>query len=208
MIEELSQGQFVKKHLNSDCQLDMSKLIVAGHSFGGTTAITTALRDKRVKGILIQDPNLINAMKGANIEKDFNLGDTAVHTIFTEYFEDFMEQAGLNFDPFHNRDEFIRINSRGDHKEWITFKGHGHAHPTDFTLLAPDMIHIVSNFNRMPWSGRELGIQLQMYALSHIKFLKKNGLAYEDIDMKAIDEVYDPRAHLLVKDGPLKNKFV
>ena len=70
----------------------MDKLIVAGHSFGGATALKTGWEDKRIKCILTMDPWLlpikktIENPKYKGFNKDLNIliinseGFTAVNT--------------------------------------------------------------------------------------------------------------------------------
>ena len=36
--------------------IDLSKLVMSGHSMGGATALRVGNSDKRVKGILLNDP--------------------------------------------------------------------------------------------------------------------------------------------------------
>lgn len=70
---------------SSHAKLDMSRLIVGGHSFGGITAITVAERDERVKACVTLDPwfwaknDLINS-------GNFHLSCDQMH-IVTESFE-------------------------------------------------------------------------------------------------------------------------
>ena len=65
MIDEIEQQNFLKDilHFESGPVLDMDKIIVAGHSFGGSTAIKTAWEDKRVKCVLTMDPWLLPIQK-------------------------------------------------------------------------------------------------------------------------------------------------
>ena len=58
MIDQMFKENFLNKELffETNPELDMDKLIVAGHSFGGATAIKTGLKDRRVKCVLTMDP--------------------------------------------------------------------------------------------------------------------------------------------------------
>lgn len=53
----------------------MTKLIVGGHSAGGTTALYVAHQDKRVKACVPNDPFVLVAGRDENIEEAFNLGN-------------------------------------------------------------------------------------------------------------------------------------
>jgi pimeloyl-ACP methyl ester carboxylesterase len=61
LIDEISKPNFLQKKLNfpDNIKLNLDKLIVAGHSFGGVTAIGASEYDKRVKACLTLDPWLL-----------------------------------------------------------------------------------------------------------------------------------------------------
>jgi platelet-activating factor acetylhydrolase len=66
LIDELEEKNILNEILEIDLEepeLDMDKLIVAGHSFGGATAIKTGWEDKRVKCVLTMDPWLLPIKK-------------------------------------------------------------------------------------------------------------------------------------------------
>ena len=58
LIDDMHEEDFLQTRLgfSSHARLDMSKLIVGGHSFGGITAIAVAERDKRVRACATLDP--------------------------------------------------------------------------------------------------------------------------------------------------------
>ena len=58
LISEISEEGFMQNVLKLDhrAQLDMEKLVMSGHSFGGITAIGATMRDERIKACLSQDP--------------------------------------------------------------------------------------------------------------------------------------------------------
>lgn len=151
LIDELDAGEFVKKHLDSDIPVDMDRLCVGGHSFGGTTTCKSALQDKRIKGCLTFDPYMVFAKPESNIEKDFNLGETAFQAIETSNWKDMM-----NTDLFNYRERFIRVNTKGQNQEWTTFNTHGHAHCADHSLVNPELVQLNDSCNPLPCSGRVL----------------------------------------------------
>jgi cephalosporin-C deacetylase-like acetyl esterase len=40
----------------SEARLDLSKLVVSGHSFGGMSALGATCEDNRIKGVVALDP--------------------------------------------------------------------------------------------------------------------------------------------------------
>lgn len=54
LVSEI-QG-IAKNQLTQDVELDMENLTLVGHGFGGTTAVTMAAKDNRIKKVLTFDP--------------------------------------------------------------------------------------------------------------------------------------------------------
>ena len=56
LIDDISKPNFMSRFFPSqDVQLDLNKLIMAGHSMGGAAAVRTAEADQRVKCLLTLD---------------------------------------------------------------------------------------------------------------------------------------------------------
>lgn len=58
LITEMEDPLFLKNVLNTDdsISVDVSKLIVSGHSMGGSTALMIGDCDERVQTVLAHDP--------------------------------------------------------------------------------------------------------------------------------------------------------
>ena len=58
LIDEIEEMDFIKKLFGEDVNvfIDMSNLIVSGHSMGGATAMLVGEKDPRVKVVLSHDP--------------------------------------------------------------------------------------------------------------------------------------------------------
>lgn len=153
LIDEFEAGEFVKIHLESDTALDMSKLVVGGHSFGGNVTLVSAIRDRRIKCAIADDPYIGFALPTVNVEAELNLAGTALHCIETEHFASVMDT-----NPFKFRNKFLEVNTKEKNQEYIYFKGHGHSHPSDLSLLDPDLIQMSAMCGCHPCSGRELAI--------------------------------------------------
>ena len=56
-IDEIYEPNFMQSKMGfaSEVSLDLDKLVVSGHSFGGITAISSAVKDKRIKACLPMD---------------------------------------------------------------------------------------------------------------------------------------------------------
>ena len=59
LIKEISPKFFLQDQLDfpKNYSLDMSKLAMTGHSFGGTAAIMAAARNPEIKACLTMDPS-------------------------------------------------------------------------------------------------------------------------------------------------------
>jgi cephalosporin-C deacetylase-like acetyl esterase len=73
-----------KLKFDNKIKLDLDKLVITGHSFGGMAAIATARLDKRIKACVTLDPWLFAYHKEIN-EKDFYL-DIPFFAVCTEDF--------------------------------------------------------------------------------------------------------------------------
>jgi dienelactone hydrolase len=58
LIDDITKPDFCQSFLGfpSQVKLDVDRLIVGGHSFGGLTALETAKNDPRVKAVFTFDP--------------------------------------------------------------------------------------------------------------------------------------------------------
>ena len=87
LIDDMHEEDFLQSRLGFSAQatLDLSKIIVGGHSFGGVTAMVVAERDSRVSACCTLDPWLwaVNDQIDAN---KFSLTCPQVHVV-TESFE-------------------------------------------------------------------------------------------------------------------------
>lgn len=103
LVDELEAQSFTKMTLKwPNTEVDLSKLMVAGHSFGGTTAFLCAYQDKRIKGILGNDPYMLLVSENQDVKNSFYMGKTPVFVLETDKFKDLMD-----IDPEHKREEFI-----------------------------------------------------------------------------------------------------
>ena len=55
LIDEISKPEFLRE-IGPNIKLDYSKLAIAGHSFGGITAMSLAISDSRIKICMAMDP--------------------------------------------------------------------------------------------------------------------------------------------------------
>lgn len=99
----MTQPNFLQEKLGFDegCQLDLDRIVVAGHSMGGVTALRVAEADKRVKACLTLDPWLQPVKEDIRdgTFNGFNEG-TAIFLLNSSSFFDYQASVeGANFDP-------------------------------------------------------------------------------------------------------------
>lgn len=71
LIDQVSTPAFIKDTFNGweKAQLDLTKIVVGGHSFGGITALGTTCADRRVKACIGLDPWFFPHYKELNAGK-------------------------------------------------------------------------------------------------------------------------------------------
>jgi pimeloyl-ACP methyl ester carboxylesterase len=111
--------------------LNLDKLILGGHSFGGMTAVYTAREDSRVKCIGTLDPWLFAHHKEI-LAGDFPLEVPHI-AISTEYFH---PSLAMNF-PTWETLKTLLSTSRNPSLENIIIKRTGHLHQCDLACLTP-----------------------------------------------------------------------
>ncbi len=86
LIDDLHKPDFLQDALgfSKDVRIDLSRLIVGGHSFGGMTALQVAKSDERVKAVLTLDPWLF-ARNEEIMNRQFQVRQPQIH-IITEGF--------------------------------------------------------------------------------------------------------------------------
>ena len=116
-----------KNQLANDVELDMTKLTIVGHGFGGTTAVTMASKDYRIKKVLTFDPWL------PPIKDEIENGDIKLKQAF----------CAINSEMFKNNvpdnEETINIlcvtNKAKGNNLVSTLKDMGHLAFTDLPLI-------------------------------------------------------------------------
>ena len=56
LIDFISKPTFMKEELGLDSEMDIGKLVMAGHSMGGATALRVGESDERVRCVVTHDP--------------------------------------------------------------------------------------------------------------------------------------------------------
>lgn len=100
LIDEIQDVKFLAKlGFNAKLKLDLSSLIVAGHSFGGATALKAGFEDTRIKCILTLDPwfmpikeDCLNGTLGKNVRKPiFILNSSSFESVVNEKAKEIFE---------------------------------------------------------------------------------------------------------------------
>ena len=71
LIDELHEDNYLQNYLDfpEGIALDLDKLVISGHSFGGTTAVDIANTDNRVKACVVLDPWLYPIYKEVELDQ-------------------------------------------------------------------------------------------------------------------------------------------
>lgn len=111
-------------------RLDLSRVSVVGHSFGGCTAVTTAARDERIKAVVAHD------FWTEPAPKDVKYNGLKVPVLVT-----LSEEWQGYSDTMENVNRFIRASTNGS---WVAFSGTRHSNFCDVPVFSP-------------WLSRRLG---------------------------------------------------
>src|SRR5262249_55773997 len=122
-------------------KIDSSKLAVAGHSMGGWTAFTQALRDKRVKAIVLYSMGELNWLAGKRYFEADEIGKLAIPSIY------FYGQKEARINRNGPYADFCFQHSRGPSYE-IEIPGANHFVYNDTTIAPrsggkPDQIKLI-----------------------------------------------------------------
>ena len=92
LIDDLYQDKFLQETLDFDQEssLDLTKLVVGGHSFGGMTAIEIAKSDSRCKYHFAIDPWLWVVFQ-AMMDKEYSISQPQIQ-VCSEFFSDVCEE--------------------------------------------------------------------------------------------------------------------
>jgi hypothetical protein len=134
-IDEISSdsGSSLLRRLGfpSNVTLDMDKLILSGHSFGGMTAVKVANTDSRVKLCATLDPWFFTYNEEINRgEFKFNIPQIIVST---EMFHPFCDKYFPSWTSVKNMFKF----SKNPRQENIIMKKTGHLHQCDLASVIP-----------------------------------------------------------------------
>jgi pimeloyl-ACP methyl ester carboxylesterase len=114
-----------------EIKLDLSKLILSGHSFGGITAIKVAQEDPRVKLLGTLDPWLFT------YHREIGNGDFKINIpqiiVSTEMFHPFCDKYFPSWDSIKNLFKY----AQDPRHENIVLKNTGHLHQCDLASLIP-----------------------------------------------------------------------
>ena len=195
-IDELSEDQqdFCQTRLMfpEGVSLDMSKLIVNGHSFGGMTSIASAIRDDRIKATLSLDPWFMCVSR--NDFSKYNLGPSLpMQALWSEKFFQFENGA---YDHVKARDGFFEASKQEGNRriEVIVLMQHGHGNQTDLGALKPCLSKILRGTGKLG-TRTETGLMYAIYAQLQLKYLQNIGLGNNLTNMNAVEAAIKERQH-------------
>ena len=134
-MDDLSSENFAQQTLgfHESVSLDLDKVVVGGHSFGGMTAIMVSHHDPRVKATFGFDPWLWVVVDKIR-EGDFSLEQPQMHVV-TEHFNPIC----LEWFEFDTVKELQRMyeNKRRPEQELIVLNETNHYHQCDAIMMIP-----------------------------------------------------------------------
>lgn len=113
--------------------MDLSKLIIGGHSFGGLTALCIAEKDPRVKAVFTFDPWIWSRNQDI-LTNNFKISVPTIH-IVTEGFDPMVEKY-FNYNTKRSLEYLLNQASSKKH-ELIIMKEVNHYHQTDAVIIVP-----------------------------------------------------------------------
>ena len=190
LIDEIEQTDYLQTlDFEKGADLDMSKLVVAGHSNGGSTAMAVAEADSRVKCLLTHDPWLyplqfdiwgkFGGFKGRKVD---------TQNVYTGSFYEFSDKGmPPHYAGFSSRDQLdylTRVHMAGSLVENIKLEGIHHSHQHDrciTNLLDVEMSGSYgSKFNWFKWPKGDKYETYQAQYWMWLEFLTRNGYGKGD----------------------------
>ena len=142
LIDTICKPDFLSQNFgfDSEVSLDVYKLVLGGHSFGGMTALSVAENDTRVKFVFTLDPWIwarqLDMDSGA-----LKLKLPSCH-IITSGFSPVIKQY-WKFDTLERMKTFISKSEIQDH-QFVILKDTNHYHQTDAICIVPLEVMIKS----------------------------------------------------------------
>jgi dienelactone hydrolase len=159
-------GEYATKLIELDIELDLSKLVVSGQSFGGATALRVGRSDPRAKAVLTMDPWFM-PLKKEVVNGEFKGLKQPMFFVNTERFRNIAEKEHQNY---------YKILKEGcENFECITMLDCEHHHQNDTMCLHPFELELPWFFKsgKLPKSYNHLLVQT--HAWLHLSFLHRIG---------------------------------
>lgn len=171
LIDDISDPKFCQQVLGfgPEVSLDLDKLIMAGHSFGGMTAIDVALHDERVKAIWTFDPWLWCIHEDIT-QKKVKIKQPMTH-VLSGCFSPFCEEY-YGFDTEALLKTLIECGE-SHAKEFVIINEINHYHQCDAIVIMPLETFLASK-HKLQLNGPALYLLNSQLVL---RFLKNLGFA-------------------------------
>lgn len=186
LIDEIQQPDYLQKTLGfpPGVTLDMQRLIINGHSFGGITSIASAVEDKRIKLSLSLDPAFTPVMH-ENFDEYHLTSATPHQSVVSERYEN---RQVPYIDQKKVQSQFYGASATAGCKlERIIMLTHGHSNCCDISALSPLIVRILERTGFVSWSVRRMCSEYMLYAALQLKFLEDNGFSNKLINMQAVN---------------------
>ena len=170
LIDEISEPGFLQKKFGfpSSTSMQIDKLVIGGHSFGGLTALSCAEKDDRIKVVFTFDPWIWTRNEDI-LEGQFQTFQPMIH-VLTEGFGPICEKHFF-YDTNESMNHLLK-QSKTDVHELIVLKETNHYHQTDAICIVPMEVCIKSS-NKPHINVSEIYL-LNTHVV--MLFLHKNGI--------------------------------
>jgi pimeloyl-ACP methyl ester carboxylesterase len=159
------KGFLLKAGLPPATRIDMSKLILGGHSFGGMTALHVAKDDNRVKLCGTLDPFLFSHHKEV-LAGEFVMPIPSI-AVSSEMFHPSIQKGFPSWDTL----KALFNHSKAKEVENVVVKRTGHLHQCDLASLIPFELYILS----LKWPQRTTNETYQLHSELLLDFFFRRG---------------------------------
>lgn len=146
MDEMMTSPMFLQEKLGFSprVKVDQSKIILAGHSFGGASTILTSMNDKRVRACLVADPWFEPLVKQQLPRKAFSINKPIQMLVCGSFYDFARAWPNSGFDDERAADDFMSLSAKHSRAvQQIVLPDVGHINMCDASVSAPVELYML-----------------------------------------------------------------